>query len=66
MCKMGCSICRRRCYAYVERRHGYRLEKDEMVYLPNVVSGLIHAVWTISEPGDEIIIMTPVYGPLSA
>lgn len=48
---------------WMERRHGYHLEKDEIIYLPNVVSGLIHAVRTISNPGDEIIIMTPVYGP---
>lgn len=33
------------------------------MYVPNVVLGLRLAVQTISEPGDEIIIMTPVYDP---
>lgn len=45
------------------KRHGYRIERDWICYLPNVVAGLSIGVQTVSEPGDEIILNTPVYGP---
>lgn len=48
---------------WMERRHGFKLKREEICYIPNVVEGLSFAVQTISEPGDEIIIQTPVYGP---
>lgn len=44
-------------------RHQYHVEKEWILYTPNVVAGLSLAVCTVSEPGDEIIIQTPVYGP---
>lgn len=48
---------------WMKRRHGYELTKEEICYIPNVVLGLEFGVEAVSEPGDEIIIMTPVYGP---
>lgn len=45
------------------RRHQYRLSREEICYMPNVVMGLSFAVQTVSEPGDEVLVMTPVYGP---
>lgn len=48
---------------WMKRRHGLQLEREEITYVPNVVLGLTFAVQAISDPGDEIIIMTPVYGP---
>lgn len=44
-------------------RHHYAIEKDWICYTPNVVVGLSLGVQTVSEPGDEIILNTPVYGP---
>ena len=49
--------------SWMRRRHGLELKKEEICYVPNVVMGLSFAVQAVSEPGDEIIIMTPVYGP---
>lgn len=49
--------------SWMKRRHGYDLTKEEICYVPNVVLGLYFGVQAVSEPGDEIIIMTPVYGP---
>lgn len=48
---------------WMKRRHGLELKKEEICYVPNVVMGLSFAVQAVSEAGDEIIIMTPVYGP---
>ena len=48
---------------WMKRRHDLELEKKEICYVPNVVMALSFAVQTVSEPGDEIIIQTPVYGP---
>lgn len=49
--------------SWMRRRHGLELKKEEICYVPNVVLGMSFAVQAVSEPGDEIIIMTPVYGP---
>lgn len=47
---------------WMQRRHGLVLKREEICYVPNVVLGMSFAVQTVSEPGDEIITMTPVYG----
>lgn len=48
---------------WMRTRHDYEVRREEIVYLPNVVSGLRFAVEAVSEPGDEILIPAPVYGP---
>lgn len=49
--------------SWFDRQHGLNLKNEEIFYVPNVVLGLSFAVQAVSEPGDEIIIQTPVYGP---
>ncbi len=49
-----------------QRRHGVRLNPGETLMLPTVVAGLRAAVNTMTQPGDGVIIQTPVYGPFSA
>ena len=48
---------------WMKRRHNYELTRDEICYVPNVVLGLYFGVQAVSDPGDEIMIMPPVYGP---
>ena len=48
---------------FMKDRHEYEVKKEWITYLPDVVFGLHLAVCTFSEPGDEIILMPPVYGP---
>lgn len=48
---------------WMKTRHHFDIEKEWIFHTPNVVSALCAAVKAVSEPGDEIIIMTPVYGP---
>ncbi|MBE5777518.1 MAG: putative C-S lyase [Clostridiales bacterium] len=46
-----------------KRRHGLDVEIAETVMLPGVVTGLRAAVNVMTEPGDGVAILTPVYGP---
>lgn len=48
------------------RRHGLNLPNEWTVMIPCVVSGLRLAVQALTQPGDGIIIQTPVYGPFLA
>lgn len=48
---------------WMERRHHYPVTREEICFVPNVVMGIGYAIQAVSEPGDEIIIQTPVYGP---
>lgn len=44
-------------------RHGLALERDQVHYLPGVVSGLYLTIQAFTQPGDGVVIQTPVYGP---
>lgn len=48
---------------WVEHRHGWKTEMDWYVFCPGVVTSLVLAIETFSEPGDKIIIQPPVYPP---
>ena len=46
-----------------KRRHGLEIQPEQTVTLPGVVTGIRMALQIFTNPGDEIVIMTPVYGP---
>lgn len=46
---------------WFDKKHGWKVEKDWMVFTPGVVTGLNALVRTFSDEGDDIIIQTPVY-----
>ena len=48
---------------WMERRHGWKVEKDWIEFAPGVVPALNFAVQAFSGPGDGIIIQPPVYLP---
>ncbi|MGI6153267.1 MAG: MalY/PatB family protein [Christensenellaceae bacterium] len=48
---------------WMQKRHGYQVEKDWIVPSPGVVTALFAAVQAYTRPGDGVIIMTPVYYP---
>ena len=54
-------------YAAVNRwysdRHGFPVDKDWLVPTTGVVQAVFSAVRAFSEPGDKILIQTPVYHP---
>lgn len=50
---------------WLERRLGWKVEKDWFISTPGIVPAINLAVQAFSEPGDEIILQHPVYYPFS-
>ena len=48
---------------WIEARHGWKLERNWLGFLPGIVPGLAFAVNAFTRIGDEIIIQPPVYPP---
>lgn len=46
-----------------ERRHNWKTERDWIVFSPGVVPSIANGVRAFTEPGDGVIILTPVYYP---
>lgn len=49
--------------AWMKRRHGYEIDPKNIVSTPGVVYALSMVVEACTAPGDNIIIMSPVYYP---
>ena len=49
--------------SWMKRRHGWAVDIDWNVLSPGVVSAFFHAVRAFTEPGDGVIILSPVYYP---
>ena len=50
---------------YWQRRHQLAIKPDQTVRMPCVVTGLRQAVLTFTAPGENILIMSPLYAPFS-
>lgn len=50
---------------WMERRHGWRPEESWLVKTPGVVTALAMSVKAYTEPGDAVLIQSPVYYPFS-
>jgi len=48
---------------WLDHRHGFKVDRQEITYIPGVVKGIGFAVNFFSKPGDKIIIQPPVYHP---
>jgi cystathionine beta-lyase len=48
---------------WLERRHGWRIQREWIVLCPGVVPSLNAAVMAFSNPGDAVIVQPPVYFP---
>ncbi len=44
-------------------RYGWAVTPEHIVYLPGLVSGLNVACRAVGEPGDDVLVQTPVYPP---
>jgi cysteine-S-conjugate beta-lyase len=49
--------------AHFERRYGWRIEEEWIVWLPSVVPGLNLACDAFAAPGEAVMTVTPVYPP---
>ena len=52
--------------AFWARRHGVTIEPEAVTMGPCVVTGLKLCVRALTQPGDGVLITTPVYGPFYA
>ena len=48
---------------WMERRFGWTVGKEEIVFSSGVVAALYAAVQILTEPADEVLLMTPAYAP---
>jgi len=46
-----------------QRRHGLTVTAESLTFLPCVVTGIKLAILALTQPGDKVVIMSPVYGP---
>ena len=44
-------------------RNGYEVEREWLSYCPGVIASINQAYLTFTDPGDKIIVQTPVYDP---
>jgi len=49
--------------AWEERRHGWRPEQDELRLFCDVMQAVEAALWLHTEPGDGVVVFTPIYPP---
>ena len=49
--------------SWMERRHGFRPEKDWFITSPGIVPALYELVKSLTEPGDGVLMLSPVYHP---
>lgn len=48
---------------WLDRRHGIKVDRDELSFIPGVVKGIALAVNYFTDKGDKIVIQPPVYHP---
>ncbi len=48
---------------WVQRRHGWTVNPDDMSFSPGVVPALNLCVLAYTNPGDKVVVQTPVYPP---
>lgn len=48
---------------WVQTKHGWEISPDTLSFSPGVVTSLQMAIQAFTEPGDNILIQTPVYPP---
>jgi cystathionine beta-lyase len=52
--------------AHLARRQRWQVDVEEMDFISGVVTGFNHAIYSLTEPGDKVLIQTPVYPPFLA
>ena len=52
--------------AHLANRHNWQVAEKEIDFISGVVTGFNHAIYSLTEPGDKVLIQTPVYPPFLA
>jgi len=51
---------------WMQKRFGWQVEEDWLVRTPGVVMAFYNAIRSLTEPGDAVLIMPPVYYPFKS
>ena len=49
--------------AWMRKRHGWEIEREWIMMCPGVVTALHATVLAVTQPGDSVIVQSPVYPP---
>jgi cystathionine beta-lyase len=49
--------------AWAERRWGWTLDPAHVLLMPDVISGLFNCIEALTQPGDAVLVQTPIYAP---
>ncbi len=49
---------------HLANRQNWVVEEEAICFISGVVTGFTHAIYSLTEPGDKILIQTPVYSPI--
>lgn len=49
---------------HLAKRHDWTINPEDLNYVCGVVTGFSHAIYSLTEPGDRVLIQTPVYPPI--
>jgi cystathionine beta-lyase len=49
--------------SWMSRRHGWDIDREELLYAPGVMPAVHRAIEIHTDPGDEVVIQSPVYFP---
>jgi len=52
--------------AHLGERQNWKVKESDISFISGVVTGFNHALYSLTEPGDKILIQTPVYPPFLA
>lgn len=50
---------------WLDKRHNWKINDEWLSFSPGVVTSLHMAIQALTNPGDKVIIQTPVYTPFS-
>lgn len=48
---------------WMEKRHQYKVKREWIINTPGVVAAFAYAIRAFTQPGDGVVIMSPVYHP---
>lgn len=48
---------------WLQNRHGWKVKREELTFMPGIVRGLAFAIQCFTEKSDKVMVMPPVYHP---
>ena len=48
---------------WLQSRHGWKVKREELTFMPGIVRGLAFAIQCFTEKGDKVMVLPPVYHP---